>query len=89
MTMKGDEENQGDYGEITSSSNCTDYQARRLNIKYEDKGKNTKFVHTLNGTAIVLSRFPIAIIENNQQEDGSIKVPEVLQKYCGFDKITK
>ncbi len=89
MTMKGDEKKQGDYGEITSASNCTDYQARRLNIKYKDEQQNTKFVHTLNGTAIVLSRFPIAIIENNQQADGSILVPEVLQKYCGFDVIKK
>jgi seryl-tRNA synthetase len=89
MTMKGDEEKQGDYGEITSTSNCTDYQARRLNIKDKDEDGNTKFVHTLNGTAVVLSRFPIAIIENNQQADGSIAMPEILRKYCGFDKITK
>ena len=98
MTMKaepasaeasaGKDETNGGYGEITSTSNCTDYQARRLNIKYKrDEGKN-EFVHTLNGTAVVLSRFPIAVIENNQQADGSIKVPKVLQKFVGKELIT-
>jgi len=87
MAMKGDEKKQGGYGEITSTSNCTDYQARRLNIKYRDKEGNTKFVHTLNGTAIVLSRFPLAIAENYQQEDGSVVVPKILRRYCGFEKI--
>lgn len=75
MTMKED------YGEITSTSNCTDYQARHLNIRYRKNDESTEFVHTLNGTAVVLSRFPIAIVENYQQADGSITVPEVLQKY--------
>ena len=89
MTMKGDDEKQGDYGEITSTSNCTDYQARRLNIKHTNSAGEREFVHTLNGTAVVLSRFPIAIIENYQQKDGSINVPEVLRKYTGFDKISK
>lgn len=81
MTMKND------YGEITSASNCTDYQARRLNIKYHKKNGGTDFVHTLNGTAIVSSRFPLAIVENFQQKDGSILVPKVLQKYTGFKKL--
>ncbi|MBI2448191.1 serine--tRNA ligase [Candidatus Microgenomates bacterium] len=76
-----------DYGEITSTSNCTDYQSRRLNIRYRTDGGKTEFVHTLNGTAIVTSRFPIAILENNQQADGSIKVPEVLQKWVGKEVI--
>lgn len=76
-----------DYGEITSTSNCTDYQARNLNIKYRDEDNQLKFAHMLNGTAIVLSRFPIAIIENYQQADGSIKIPEVLIPYTGFDTI--
>ena len=75
------------YGEITSTSNCTDYQARRLNIRYRTPTNETDFVHTLNGTAIVLSRFPIAIFENYQNQDGSIKIPEVLQKYVGFKEI--
>lgn len=78
--------NQG-YGEITSASNCTDYQARRLNIKYSTKDGGHDFVHTLNGTAVVSSRFPVAIVENYQQKDGSIEVPKVLQKYMGMKKI--
>jgi seryl-tRNA synthetase len=76
-----------DYGEITSTSNCTDYQARNLNIKYKDENGHNQYVHMLNGTAIVLSRFPIAILENFQQKDGSIKVPEVLVPYIGKEYI--
>jgi len=78
----------GEYGEVTSTSNCTDYQARRLNIRYKTKGqKGSKFAHTLNGTAIACSRALIAIIENNQQADGSIVVPEVLRPWMGKDLI--
>ncbi|MFN3151864.1 serine--tRNA ligase [Bremerella sp.] len=78
----------GEYGEVTSTSNCTDYQARRLNIRYKVKGeKGTHFAHTLNGTAIALSRGLIAVMENYQQADGSIEVPEVLRPYMGIDKI--
>lgn len=76
----------GDWGEITSTTNTTDYQARRLNIKYK-KGKSTEYVHTLNGTLVATSRGLIAIMENYQQKDGSIAVPRVLQKYTGFAKI--
>lgn len=76
-----------DYSEITSTSNCTDYQARRLGVRYRDESGKTRFAHTLNGTAVVTSRFPIAIFENFQQKDGSIKIPKVLQKYCGFKEI--
>lgn len=83
MTMKGGEGKQGDFGEVTSTSNCTDYQARRLNIRYRKDDGATEFVHTLNGTAVVLSRFPIAIIEQYQNEDGTIRVPQALQKYLG------
>jgi len=86
MTMKG-EKGEGGYGEITSCSNCTDYQARRLNIRYKKKDGSTEFVHTLNGTAVASSRFPLAIIENYQQKDGSINVPTVLQKYVKIKKI--
>lgn len=71
----------GDWAEVTSTSNCTDYQARGLNIKYKDKDGQKKFAHTLNGTAIAISRAPIAIIENYQQQDGSVTIPKVLQKY--------
>ena len=73
---------------MTSTSNCTDYQARRLNIRYNAKGeKGTRFVHTLNGTAIAISRALIAILENYQQADGSIVIPEVLRPLVGKEKI--
>mgnify|MGYP001240645814 CR=1 FL=1 len=75
------------YRETHSTSNCTDFQARRLNIRYKDKTGKPAFVHTLNGTAFAIGRILIAIIENYQQKDGSIKVPKVLQKYCGFKVI--
>ncbi|MCX6782178.1 MAG: serine--tRNA ligase [Candidatus Magasanikbacteria bacterium] len=87
MTMKGEGESQGGYSEVTSCSNCTDYQARRLNIKYRKEDGSTEFVHTLNGTAVVLSRFPLSIVENYQQKDGSIAVPKALKKYCGLKKL--
>ncbi|HIA19483.1 MAG TPA: serine--tRNA ligase [Planctomycetaceae bacterium] len=85
MPGRGDE---GEWGEVTSTSNCTDYQARRLNIRYKTRGeKGTHFVHTLNGTAIATSRALIAIMENNQQADGTIVVPEVLRPWVGKDVI--
>ncbi|MEM3760214.1 MAG: serine--tRNA ligase [Candidatus Bathyarchaeia archaeon] len=76
---------QNAYREIISCSNCTDYQARRLNIRYREKeGEPPKgFVHTLNSTAIATGRTIVAILENYQQEDGSVVVPEVLRKYMG------
>jgi seryl-tRNA synthetase len=77
----------GDYGEVTSTSNCTDYQARNLNIKFRRKTGETEYVHMLNGTAIVMTRVPLAILENFQQKDGSIKIPDVLQKWMGKDII--
>ena len=70
-----------DWGEITSTSNTTDYQARRLNIKIEKKDGKKEYAHMLNGTAVAISRALIAIIENYQQADGSVKIPEVLKKY--------
>ncbi|MDR1289802.1 MAG: serine--tRNA ligase [Planctomycetaceae bacterium] len=80
----------GEYGEVTSTSNCTDYQARRLNARYRTKGeKGTKFLHTLNGTAIAISRALIAIIEIYQNPDKSINVPKALQKYVGKEIISK
>jgi seryl-tRNA synthetase len=79
---------QNKYRETHSTSNCTDYQARRLNIKYRDqKTKKSEFLHTLNGTAFAIGRTLIAVIENYQQKDGSILVPKVLQKYVGLKKI--
>ena len=79
--------NGGEYGEVTSTSNCTDYQSRRLNIKYKDDDGKNKYVHTLNGTAIAVGRAMLAIFENYQNEDGSITIPEVLVPFCGFNKI--
>ncbi len=79
----------GDWAEITSTSNCTDYQARGLNIKYKSKEGKTDYLHMLNGTAIAVGRAMIAIMENNQQADGSILIPKALQKYCGFEKIAR
>lgn len=89
MTMKAEGDKQGDFGEITSTSNCTDYQARRLNIKHRKVDGTNEFVYTLNGTAVVLSRFPLAIFENHQQSDGSIKIPKALQPYFGKEIIEK
>jgi seryl-tRNA synthetase len=78
----------GAYGEVTSASNCTDYQARRLDIRYRPReGERPRFVHMLNGTAIALSRGPIALLENHQQADGSIAIPAALRPYTGFDRI--
>ena len=86
MPGRGDE---GEYGEVTSTSNCTDYQARSLNIRYRDDDGKIKFVHMLNGTAVALSRAMVAVIENYQNEDGSITIPPALVSYTGFDKIEK
>jgi seryl-tRNA synthetase len=77
----------GEYKETGSNSNCTDYQARRLNVKYGKIGGKKDFVHTLNNTAIATSRTIIALLENNQMKNGSIKIPSVLWKYTGFKKI--
>jgi seryl-tRNA synthetase len=77
-----------EYGEVTSTSNCTDYQARNLNIKFKNKKGENDYVHMLNGTAIATSRTPLAIMESYQQKDGSIVVPEVLRKWVGKDKIS-
>ncbi|MFI4876842.1 MAG: serine--tRNA ligase [Blastopirellula sp. JB062] len=78
----------GEWGEVTSTSNCTDYQARRLNIRYKTKGeKGTHFAHTLNGTAIAISRGIIAVLENYQQADGSIEIPAALRPLMGVDRI--
>lgn len=81
--------NGGEYGEVTSTSNCTDYQSRRLNVRFKDDDGKNKYVHMLNGTAIAVGRAMLAIIENYQNEDGSITIPEVLVPLCGFDKIEK
>jgi seryl-tRNA synthetase len=85
MPGRGDH---GEYGEVTSTSNCTDYQARRLGIRYKTPGqKGTRFVHTLNGTAVAVTRALVAILENGQQADGSVVVPEVLRPWVGLERI--
>jgi seryl-tRNA synthetase len=78
------------FREISSCSNCGDFQARRMNARCRPKdGKGTRFVHTLNGSGLAVGRTLIAVMENYQEEDGSIRVPEVLQPYMGMKKIEK
>ena len=78
----------GTYKEISSCSNYGDYQARRANIRYKEKSTGkTRFVHTINGSGLAVGRTFAAILENFQQADGSVIIPEVLRKYTGFDKI--
>ncbi|MDU7385435.1 MAG: serine--tRNA ligase [Finegoldia magna] len=77
----------GRYVEISSCSNFEDFQARRANIRYRDENNKPQYVHTLNGSGLAIGRCFAAVIENYQQADGSIKIPEVLQKYTGFDII--
>jgi seryl-tRNA synthetase len=95
------------YGEISSASNCTDYQSRRLNIRYRPapkdgaehaagskkkggkSGGRTEFVHTLNATACAVPRMIVAILENYQQEDGTVVVPEVLRPYMGGMEVIR
>ena len=81
----------GQWGEVTSTSNCTDYQARRLKVRFKrESDKKTSFVHMLNGTAIAVSRAIISILENYQQEDGSVLIPKVLLPYMdGIDRISR
>ncbi|MCR9093242.1 MAG: serine--tRNA ligase [bacterium] len=79
----------GEYGEITSTSNCTDFQSRRLKIRFKRSGekKKNELVHTLNGTAISNARAIVALLENHQQADGTITIPEALVPYVGTDRI--
>jgi len=93
----------GGWGEVTSASNCTDYQARRLATRFRrgaakpsgsqtakpsgSTGGKNEFVHMLNGTAVAVSRALVALLENHQRADGSIAIPKALQSYCGFDRI--
>ena len=78
---------QSRYREITSTSNTTDFQARRLKIRFKDESGANRFVHTLNGTAVAIGRWLIAIVENYQQPDGTIVVPDALRPYVGFETI--
>ncbi|MEO1621527.1 MAG: serine--tRNA ligase [Cyanobacteria bacterium J06632_3] len=78
----------GKYREISSCSNCVDFQGRRANIRFKEPGKKgTQYVHTLNGSGLAVGRTMAAILENYQRADGTVKVPEVLQKYMGIDVI--
>ncbi len=79
----------GEYGEITSTSNCTDFQARRLKIRFRRAGekKKNELVHTLNGTAVSNARAIVALLENHQQADGTIRIPKALVPYMGTDRI--
>jgi seryl-tRNA synthetase len=80
---------QGKFREVVSCSNCTDYQPRKLGIKLERKDGKREILHTLNSTAIATQRTLVAILENCQQKDGSIKIPKVLSKYTGFKEIRR
>ena len=78
----------GAWGEVTSTSNCIDYQARRLRIRFRRaNAKRNELVHTLNGTAVATSRALIALLENHQRADGSVQIPAALRSYAGFDRI--
>jgi seryl-tRNA synthetase len=77
---------QAAYREVTSASNCTDYQARRLNARFRTEA-GPRLVHTLNGTAIAVGRAIVALLENHQQADGTVKVPKELRPYTGFDQL--
>jgi seryl-tRNA synthetase len=77
---------QGTYREVTSTSNCTEFQARRLNIRMKDN-EGTKAIATLNGTLVAIPRMIVAILENHQQPDGSVKIPKALQSFLGTDKF--
>ena len=76
-----------DFGEVTSTSNTTDYQARRLKIRYRQDGGRPQLVHTLNGTALAISRALIALLEIYQQQDGSVRLPEALVPYVGKEAL--
>ena len=78
---------QGMYREISSCSNCGDFQARRMDARYRDKDNRVRFVHTLNGSGVAVGRALVAVMENYQQEGGSIAVPDVLQNYMGGVKV--
>jgi seryl-tRNA synthetase len=80
----------GEWLEVSSCSNCTDFQARRANIRYRPEiGARPEFVHTLNGSGLALPRVLIAVLENYQQPDGSVAVPEILRPYMGGLELIK
>jgi len=78
---------QGSYLEVSSVSNCEDFQARRMNLRYKTESGENRFPHILNGSGTALARLFVALIETHQQSDGIIQIPEPLQKYLGADAI--
>ena len=86
--LPGQDEGRGMYREISSCSNCGPFQARRMKARFRDGEGNTRFVHTLNGSGLAVGRTMIAVLENGQQADGSVRLPEALQPYMGTDTIT-
>jgi seryl-tRNA synthetase len=88
--MPGQDDGKGKYREISSCSNCLDFQARRAGIRFRRKdAKKPEFVHTLNGSGLAVGRTFAAILENYQQEDGSVVIPEVLVPYMGGQKVIR
>jgi seryl-tRNA synthetase len=80
---------QATYREISSCSNCTDFQARRAGIRFRrDANAKPEFVHTLNGSGLAIGRTLVAILENYQEADGSVRIPSALVPFCGFDRIS-
>ena len=78
----------GEYGEVTSASNCTDFQARRLRTRFRREGvKRNELVHTLNGTAVAVPRTLVALLGNHQRADASVDIPKALRPYLGLDRI--
>jgi seryl-tRNA synthetase len=86
--LPGQNDGAGMYREISSCSNCGPFQARRMKARYRDDNGDTQFVHTLNGSGVAVGRAMIAVLENGQQEDGSVLLPAVLHDYMGSDTIT-
>ena len=84
MTLRSGCRGRGSYREISSCSVCGDFQARRMNARYRPEGeKGTRFVHTLNGSGVAVGRALVAVLENYQNEDGTVTVPDVLVPYMG------
>ena len=86
--LPGQNEGKGMYREISSCSNCGPFQARRMKARFRDDNGDTQFVHTLNGSGVAVGRAMIAVLENGQQKDGSVRLPAVLHAYMGSDRIT-
>ncbi|MEC8262393.1 MAG: serine--tRNA ligase, partial [Pseudomonadota bacterium] len=86
--LPGQDDGNGMYREISSCSNCGPFQARRMKARFRDADGNTQFVHTLNGSGLAVGRTMIAVLENGQQEDGSVRLPEALHGYMGCEVIS-